>query len=282
MRFVKFLIIFIFLLVTAISSWGQGQIIRPVKDDPSIKETEKPTVNSKKANPVISETVNGILVHWNGATQNQKVAIKNLLNDMIEVRGGSFMMNNDILDPKSMQRETVNSYKISRYEVTQKLWKALMGKNPSNFIGDNLPVEKVSWKDCETFIKKLNQLTGLNFRLPTEAEWEFAARGGVESKDYIYSGSNNANNVAWFKDNSDDKTHPVGTKAPNELGLYDMTGNVGEWTLDKVYVPGAPNDIFYIIKGGSYFSPSEYVDPRKKAHHYQQYGNDRTGLRLVL
>lgn len=278
MRFIKFLIIFSFLFVTVLSSWAQGQIIRLGKNDPSIKKTEKPKVNSKKSNTVLSETVNGILVHWNGATQNQKVAITHLLNDMIEVRGGSFMMEND----KSMQRETVNSFKISRYEVTQKLWKAVMGKNPSSFKGDNNPVENVSWKDCQAFITKLNRLTGLNFRLPKEAEWEFAARGGVESKDCIYSGSNDANDVAWFKNNSDDKTHPVGTKAPNELGLYDMTGNVWEWTLDKVYVPGSPYDTFYRIKGGDYLNTSEYLDPRRKASFYQQYGQDTLGFRLVL
>ena len=109
-----------------------------------------------------------------------------------------------------------------------------MGNNPSHFKRYNNPVEQVSWDDCQEFIKKLNALTGLKFRLPTEAEWEYAARGGKKSRGYKYSGSNNIDNVAWNRANSERlaKTHKVGTKSPNELGIYDMSGNVDEWCQD--------------------------------------------------
>ena len=125
-----------------------------------------------------------------------------------------------------------NDYYIGKYEVTQALWKAVMGNNPSNFKGDNLPVEQVSWDDCQEFISKLNRITGKTFRLPTEAEWEYAARGGNKSRGYQYSGSNNLSDVAWYGGNSGDVTHAVGTKQPNELGIYDMSGNVREWCQD--------------------------------------------------
>ena len=116
--------------------------------------------------------------------------------------------------------------------MTQALWTAVMGNNPSRFKGDNLPVEQVLWEDCQTFIGKLNGLTGKSFRLPTEAEWEYAARGGKRSNHTQYSGSSNIDDVAWYSGNSGSKTHPVKTKKPNEFGLYDMSGNVNEWCQD--------------------------------------------------
>ena len=158
--------------------------------------------------------------------------------EMVEVEGGTFTMGATAEqtgvfgDEKPTHQVTLPSYYIGKTEVTQELWQAVMGSNPSNFTGTNLPVEKVSWDDCKTFIAKLNALTGKNFRLPTEAEWEFAARGGNKSRGYKYSGSNTLSNVAWYVDNSDNKTHPVAAKTPNELGIYDMSGNVLEWCND--------------------------------------------------
>ena len=173
--------------------------------------------------------------------------------NMVRVDGGTFMMgsedNEAYSDEKPVHQVTLSTFYIGETEVTQTLWKAVMGSNPSNWKGDSLPVETVSWDDCQTFIQKLNELTGKTFRLPTEAEWEYAAKGGRKNRGYIYSGSNNLDDVAWYWVNSGNKrlygewnsdkilsnfgrTHIVKTKQPNELGLYDMTGNVWEWCQD--------------------------------------------------
>ena len=159
---------------------------------------------------------------------------------MVRVAGGTFQMGatseqgKDFFDDrKPVHFVTLSDYYIGQTQVTQELWQAVMGSNPSYFKGDNQrPVEKVSWDDCQEFIEKLNQLTGKSFRLPTEAEWEYAARGGSKSKGYKYSGSNDADAVAWWDNNSGSKTHPVAQKQSNELGLYDMSGNVWEWCAD--------------------------------------------------
>lgn len=158
--------------------------------------------------------------------------------NMVRVEGGTFQMGatpeqeNPDSDESPVHSVTLSTYYMGETEVTQELWTAVMGSNPSFFTGNyQLPVESVSWDDCQTFIAKLNELTGENFRLPTEAQWEYAARGGNQSKGYQYSGSNTLIDVAWF-DNLSSTTHPVATKQPNELGLYDMSGNVYEWCQD--------------------------------------------------
>ena len=185
----------------------------------------------------LTALINFLLVnHW----PPQTFTVNGVSFKMITVEPGTFTMgphNNDTAnnsyETPAHQVTLTNRYSIGETEVTQALWEAVMGSNPSEFTGNlNRPVEMITWNDCQTFITKLNQMTGQQFRLPTEAEWEFAARGGNRSNDYIYAGSNTLNDVAWNQNNSSSQTHPVATKAPNELGLYDMSGNVFEWVQD--------------------------------------------------
>ena len=216
---------------------------------------------------------------------------------MVRVEGGTFRMGatseqmNPDSDEKPVHSVTLSNYSIGQTEVTQALWKAVMGSNPSRFKGDNLPVERVSWNDCQTFIRKLNALTGRTFRLPTEAEWEFAARGGNQSQGYQYSGSNKLGSVAWYGDNSGSKTHPVATKSANELGLYDMSGNVWEWCQDwygsyssssQTNPTGPSSGSDRVIRGGSW---SNYAWCCRVANCYfvdPSGGSNNLGLRLAL
>ena len=173
---------------------------------------------------------------------NKTFTVKGVSFTMVYVEGGSFIMGDTSGNPNELlnmnkppHRVTVSSFMIGKTEVTQALWKAVMGNNPSSTKGNSHPVEYVSWNDCQKFITKLNKLTGQHFRLPTEAEWEFASRGGVKSRGYKYSGSNNIDKVAWYGNNSYLKTQPVATKTPNELGIHDMSGNVSEWCQNWTY-----------------------------------------------
>ena len=176
-------------------------------------------------------------VHISGPetpSEGQTYTVKGVSFKMVSVEGGTFQMGSTSGNSYEQPVHSVklSSFSIGQTEVTQELWEAVMGSNPSYHTGNKQPVEYVSWNDCQTFITKLNQLTGKTFRLPTEAEWEYAARGGNQSNGYTYSGSNTIDDVAWYTSNSSSTTHAVATKAPNELGIYDMSGNVFEWCQD--------------------------------------------------
>lgn len=206
-----------------------------------------------------SETANSI-----------SIPVKDGINiEMIKVEAGTFMMGatKEVKEPYKIELPAhevllTEDYYIGKYEVTQALWNVVMDSKYSTNDGDLLPKNYVSWNDCQEFIEKLNKITGLKFRLPTEAEWEYAARGGKKSKRYLYSGSNNVLDVAWYDGNSSNKRHPVGTKQANELGIFDMGGNVSEWCQDlwgqyqndsQINSLGSSAGTKHVLRGGNYF-----------------------------
>lgn len=240
------------------------------------EKTESKLLHTPFAN--ITETVNGISF------------------DMIAVEGGAFIMGStekkyyDSSD-EYKHKVTLSRFFIGKTVVTQNLWKAVMGNNPSKFKGENLPVEEVSWNDCQQFIQKLNQLTNKKFSLPTEAQWEFAARGGSKSQGFSYAGSNNINEVAWHFGNSEYKTHPVGEKQANELGLYDMSGNVWEWCQDRygrysdkdmIDPLGSLSGAERVIRGGSCCGNACYSKVTYRNYKTHEYKHYNTGFRLAL
>ena len=232
---------------------------------------------------------------------NEELAIpvnSNVYVELVKVEAGSFNMgatpemeNPDEFE-KPVHRVTLtNNYYIGKYEVTQALWQAVMGSNPSCFKGDDLPVEMVTWNDCQDFISKLNAMTGKRFRLPSEAEWEYAARGGNKSRGYQYSGSNTIGDVAWYVGNSSSMTHAVGTKQPNELGLYDMTGNVYEMCQDRsgsyssspqTNPTGAVSGSYRVYRGGSWCFSAWNCRTSCRENNAPDDCDDNLGLRLVL
>lgn len=216
--------------------------------------------------------------------------------NMIKVEGGSFIMG-EVVDnlggelEQPAHRVTLSSYSIGETPVTQSMWITVMGSNPSHFKGDDLPVDNVSWNDCQKFIAKLNDMTGSNYRLPTEAEWEFAARGGIVSRGYKYSGSDNVDEVAWYVEDSNQTTHKIKTKKPNELGIYDMCGNVCEWCCDwfgnysehNQENPIGPNvGISRVLRGGCWNCDSKGCSVWKRYYYNPDGCSAYAGFRLVL
>ena len=216
---------------------------------------------------------------------------------MIKVDGGTFTMGatsemkKSDSDEKPLHQVTLSSYYIGETEVTQALWEAVMGSNPSKFKGANLPVENVSWYDCHEFINKLNELTNRKFTLPTEAEWEFAARGGRKSKHTKYSGSRKISDVAWYDVNSGGYTHPVKTKKANELGIFDMSGNVWEWCQDwyglyssnaQSNPAGPKNGTSRLYRGGSWNGSERGCRSSYRLSLSPSIRDFNIGLRLVL
>ena len=205
---------------------------------------------------------------------NKEFMVNGVSFTMVAVEGGTFFMGatpeqgKGHIDALPVHQVTLTSYMIGQTEVTQALWTAVMGFNPSIFKGNDLPVDNVNYNDCIEFIDKLNEKTGQNFRLPTEAEWEYAARGGNKSKGYKYSGSNDVEDVAWYMGNSSNTSHAVATKQSNELGIYDMSGNMIEWcsdwfdiyTTNSVNNPTGPqNGMFRILRGGCWSMSGDHV-----------------------
>ena len=225
---------------------------------------------------------------------------------MVPVEGGTFMMGGTAEqgnDPSDKERPvhqvTLSSYYIGQTEVSQTLWLAVMGTNPSYFTGDMLPVEQVSWDDCQEFIALLNDMTGRNFRLPTEAEWEYAARGGQQSQGYRYAGSDNLPSVAWYSYNDSWQlrgtgaygTHDVATRNPNELMLFDMSGNVHEWCQDwyggyssvaQVNPAGPSSGTTRVYRGGSWYFDEWFCRVSFRNSVTPSYRSYGIGLRLAL
>ncbi|MDR0940740.1 MAG: formylglycine-generating enzyme family protein [Bacteroidales bacterium] len=223
----------------------------------------------------------------------QTFQVGDVLFTMVEVKGGTFNMgsNDGDSDEQPIHSVTLSTYSIGETEVTQALWKAVTNHNPSTFSDDeNSPVEQVTWNDVQGFITKLNTLTGKTFHLPTEAEWEYAARGGNKSAGHIYSGSDTVNNVAWFANNSGSKTHTVASKQPNELGIYDMSGNVWEYCSDwhgsyssdaQINPTGATTGSDRVYRGGSW-NNSAFDSRATNRFSKQNVRTDAVGFRLVL
>lgn len=244
------------------------------------------------------EKLSGANICFKVEANSGKFTVNGVSFEMVLVEGGTFRMgatseqeDEAESDEKPVHSVTLSSYYIGKNEVTQALWQAVMGSNPSCFEGSDLPVEDVSWNDCQEFIQKLNRLTGRNFRLPTEAEWEFACRGGNNSRGYKYSGSNNLGSVAWYVGNSGDKTHPVGTKAPNELGIYDMSGNVWEWCGDwyanytsnsQTNPKGPQSGSYRVSRGGSWLNIVRFCRSSYRRDNDPTIRFNRLGLRLAL
>lgn len=226
-------------------------------------------------------------------TKNRVFTVNGVSFKMIFVEGGTFSMGSSSgdSDEQPVHSVTLSGYYIGETEVTQELWQAVMGSNPSAFTGNRRPVERVSWHDCQEFIEKLNVLTGENFRLPTEAEWEYAACGGNKSKNYAYPGSDNVGDVAWYSGNSNSTTHEVKGKLPNELGLYDMGGNVWEWCSDwygrysagAVTNPQGPTSgSARIYRGGCWFYDADLCRCVYRDRSTPTGAGNTLGLRLVL
>lgn len=246
---------------------------------------------------------------WRDRNQDKK-KIDTGLVEMVEVEGGTFLMGSDKgeADEKPVHEVKIANFLIGKYSVTQELWENIMGSNPSMFKGNKRPVENVSWYDAVEFCNKLCEKEGLKkaysgsgdnvacdfasagFRLPREAEWEFAARGGNKSKGYRFSGSDNIDEVAWYWDKSDDSTHDSGTKQANELGIYDMTGNVWEWcwdwkwdygSLDQTDPRQSKTGFVRVNRGGSWYNHMKSCRVRRRDENLPDCRLDILGFRVV-
>jgi len=271
--------------------------VNPMPIQPPVVVQQPISTETSKTNAV-SQTESSVV----SQSQKETITVGSVSFDMIRVDGGTFQMgatskqgNDAEKDEKPVHLVTLSSYYIGETEVTQELWEAVMGSNPSTYKGAKHPVEQVSWNDCQDFIRKLNAKTGRQFRLPTEAEWEYAARGGRKSQGYKYSGSNTIYDVAWYNITTNAKgTRDVKTKQANELGLYDMSGNVWEWCEDwygKEYYSsssiqsdpkGPSSGSNRVYRGGSWFHFAGLCRVSYRSYGSPGYSNFDLGLRLAL
>lgn len=275
---------------------AQGTITRKKKENSTTSPTKpKP---ASKPNKNTSQSINI-------SAQEKERIINNLISNMVYVEGGTFMMgatseqgSDTYSEEKPAHQVTLSSFSIGKYEVTQEEWQVVMGCNPSSYKGAKRPVEEVSWRDSQEFIRKLNTMTGKRFRLPTEAEWEYAARGGSCTKGYKYAGSNSIDDVAWYYVKGYDKggkrhyygSHDVGQKSPNELGLYDMSGNVWEWCQDwlgsyngnsQTNPTGPSSGSYHVYRGGSWGDDARYCRVSRR-RNIKAYSGAYLGMRLAL
>ena len=243
-------------------------------------------LNNKKITESVSITV-------------KDTTLDDILADMARVPGGTFTMGCTLAEGDCYSHEipahqvTLDEFYIGKYEVTQDIWKKIMGINfnPSGNNGNNFPVENVSWDEIQTFLERLNEMTDKTYRLPTEAEWEYAARGGNQSSAYIYSGSNTLDDVGWYDENSDLTTHPVGMKKANGLGIYDMSGNVDEWVSDffsryssdsKSNPTGPESGSEHVVRGGSVLRDEDATRVFSRGGYAPDRSNPRLGFRLAI
>jgi len=261
--------------------------------------------NSLKATPLVQTSPTKKEHHSKQVNTKRtfsQASLKQLLASMVWVEGGAFVMGSDAKGARNREKPAhkvnLDSFYIGQTEVTSKLWEEVMGWNYSYYTCDNCAVNNISWKNVQEFIKRLNSETGKVFRLPSEAEWEYAAKGGSKSQGYTYSGSNNIDDVAWFASNSAHRNHPVATRKPNELGLYDMTGNLWEFCMDdmsrSIYSKAtrnnplnAPNKNFSItsmkvIRGSGYDFPANESEIYKRDGATSNVRMPDIGFRLAL
>lgn len=245
--------------------------------------------------------VNGLLIQWSSddLSDDIKDAVREIVASMIFVKGGSFTMgsNNSLSFPDELPTHsvTLSDYYLAKVTITQKQWTAIMGENSlwsENYgKGDNYPANFISYGQAKQFIERLNEYSGMQFRMPTEAEWEYAACGGQQSQGFVYSGSNDANKVAWYRDNAGEKMHPSAMLSPNELGLFDMSGNLWEWcsdyygnyTSESATNPTGPETgAKRVVRGGSF--TYEMAFSRCKTRNYLPETNQSVavGLRLAI